>query len=108
MAHIAYCRLSIAPMSDAFAADIAQRLVTATGETDVESTAAGRRFVFFGRWTCEAGWAVIEELLNDPEYAFREELLAAEIDGRGSEPACAYREAIKKFPGRTRLQRKTR
>ena len=112
MANIASCWIAFRPMSAAFATDIASRLARATGveSGDIGSTPkdGGVRFDFFGKWTCEVGWGMIEELLADKSYTFREELLGSEIDGRGTEPGCRYREGIKKFPSRSHLQRQSK
>jgi len=112
MANIADCWVSFHPMSAEFAADLERRIAEAAGVTpaDIGRTESdgGVRFDFTGRWTCDAGWEMLEELLSDTAYTFREELLACEVNGRGTELGCQYHEGVKKFPGRSRLQRKPR
>lgn len=113
MANIASCILKVRPMSVELGRDIAARIAALTGVSPREvgpfvEDGGGGHFVFFGKWTCDSAWGLLEELLQDEDYPLREELRACEIDGRGTEAASRYREAVKKFPGRSRLLRKSR
>jgi len=113
MANIASCNLKFRPMSLEFGRDIASRIAALTGVSPSEvgpftDQDGGEGFMFFGKWTCDFAWGLLEELLQDEDYLYRAELLACEIDGRGTEAANRYREAVKKFPNRSRLLRKSR
>lgn len=113
MANLADCWISFRPMSPAFASDVRERIASRGGASpdavSVETTdGVTVRLDFFAKWECGFAWEVIDELLADDAYPFRAELLACEINGRGTEPGCGYREGVKKFATRARLLRKSR
>jgi len=113
MANIAEGWLSIVPVSKGLAACLSARIQESgrvfnySGEADILWADDEFEATFTARWTCCSAWDLLDDLLADARFEFRDELVAALIKGRGREPALGHKELVRKLPGERKLRRKS-
>ena len=115
MANIASGWITISPASKLFYEDIQEKLMQLpsvfgygdiAGEPDIVYQDLKIEINFSSRWECSDAWDYFDELLENFEYFFRDEIINSQIDGRGWESGCGYYEGVRKLPGELILKRR--
>lgn len=115
MANIASGWITISPASKLFYDDIQERLMQLpgtfgygeiSGEPDISYQDLKIEINFSSRWECNGAWDYFDELLENFEYFFRDEIINSRIDGRGWESGGGYYEGVRKLPGELVLKRR--